>query len=123
MPPIRMIPAAKISASCQVFSPPFPVVVPSVVAGPELTVGFGVGGAPRVGACCALAGPPSASTSASTAIDHPTRARIAAECSPLDAGAGRGGPAPDRRRVTRYAHGRHAAQAAPDQGRAALRAR
>src|SRR4051794_7622340 len=82
MPAIRMMPAAKISASCQVSSPPFPVVLPSVVAGPELTVWFGVGGAPRVGACCAPAGPASARTSASTAIDHPTRARIAAECSP-----------------------------------------
>jgi hypothetical protein len=88
MPPMRMMPAAKMSASCHVSRPPLPVVLPSVVEGPEFTVTFGVGGAPRVGACCPDAGAASARTSAGTAISHPTLARIAAECSPRDTAAG-----------------------------------
>ena len=76
MPVMRMMPAAKIRASCHVFSPPLPVVLEDVR--PGVTVTSGVGGAPRVGACCAEAGPASARASASTAIDHPTRARIGA---------------------------------------------
>jgi hypothetical protein len=76
MPPMRMRPAAKISASCHVFRPPPPPpLVPDCVVS---TVTFGVGGAPSVGACWARAGAASAMTSAATAIDHPTRPRIAA---------------------------------------------
>ena len=71
-----MIPAAKISTSCHVFSPPPPGSV--VVDCTGWTVTLGVGGAPRVGACWAPAGAARASTSAVTTIADPTRTRIGA---------------------------------------------
>src|ERR1700754_2199932 len=115
MPTIRMIPAAKISASCHVFRPP-PPLVDVVVTGDGVCTGvFGAGGAPSVGACWAPAGDASARTSAVTAIQDPTRARIRASVA-------RRARSPRHAVAARYAAQRDAAQAATDQGRAALRA-